>query len=153
VGHAPVPADVLSCDLAETISQRGLLNIDDLTDMAPAAGVLGHYAADPPLGCPVTLLQDCDGPPATLRLRSFPRQDPTATLGLRLEHRLTELCLRQRPYELDVFFLKLAQPFGLFCLHSAVELSPAVVGGLEELENSAGGPQLSGPGPATGQPS
>jgi len=72
VGHAPAPADVLSCDLTETMSQLGLLKIDDLADMALAAAVLAHYAADPPLGCPVTLLQDCDGPPATLRTQKFP---------------------------------------------------------------------------------
>ena len=66
VGHAPAPADVLSCDLAETMPQLGLLKIDDLADMALAAAGLAHQAADPPLGCPVTLLQDSDGPPATL---------------------------------------------------------------------------------------
>jgi len=47
--------------------QLGLLKIDDLADMALAAAVLAHHAADLPLGCPVTLLQDSDGPPATLR--------------------------------------------------------------------------------------
>jgi len=63
-------------------------------------------------------------------LRSF--------LGEILEHRLVELCFRQKPFEPGVLFLKLAEPFGLFCLHSAVELPPAVVGGLGDLENSAG---------------
>jgi len=39
--------------------------------MALAAAMLAHHAADPPLGCPVTLLQDCEGPPATLRAQKF----------------------------------------------------------------------------------
>ncbi len=45
------PADVLSCDFAETMPQLGLLKIDDLADMALAAAVLAHQAADPALGC------------------------------------------------------------------------------------------------------
>jgi len=53
-----------------------------------------------------------------------------ATPGQRLEHRLVQLCFRQKPFEPGVLFLKLAEPFGLFCLHSAVELPPEVVGGL-----------------------
>jgi len=40
VGHAPAPADVRSCDLAETMPQLGLLKIDDLADIALAAAVL-----------------------------------------------------------------------------------------------------------------
>ena len=32
----------------------------------------------------------------------------------------------------------MAEPFGLFCLRSAVKLPPAVVGGMRDLENSAG---------------
>ena len=76
VGHAQAPADVLSCDLAETIPQRVLLKIDDLDDMVLAAAVLAHQAADPPLGCPVTLMQDCDGPPATLQAQKFPSARP-----------------------------------------------------------------------------
>jgi len=63
---------VLSCDVAETMPQLGLLKIDDLADMALAAAVLAHHAADPPLGCPVTLLQDYDGPPTTLWAQKFP---------------------------------------------------------------------------------
>jgi len=60
------------------------------------------------------------------------------SIGEILEHRLVELCFRQKPSEPGVLFLKLAKPFGLFCLHSAVELPPAVVGGLGDLENLAG---------------
>jgi len=79
-------------------------------------------------------------------LKSFPRRAPTATPGLQLEHRLDELCFRQRPpllrrslrLEPGVLFLKLTEPFGLFCIHSTVELPPAVVGGLGDFENSAG---------------
>ena len=81
MGHPPAPADVRrtvrcalqrSGDLAETMPQLSLLKIDDLADMALAAAVLAHQAADPPLGCPVALLQDRDGPPATFRAQKFP---------------------------------------------------------------------------------
>jgi hypothetical protein len=72
VGHPPCPVDVLSGGLVETMPQLGLLKTDDLADMALPAAVLAHDAAEPPLGCPVTLLQDRDGPPTTLRAQKFP---------------------------------------------------------------------------------
>jgi hypothetical protein len=74
--HPPAPADVLSGDLTETTTQLPLLDGNNLGRMALCAAVLTHQAADPPLGCPVALLQDRDGPPATLQARSFPRRDP-----------------------------------------------------------------------------
>jgi len=74
VAHEPAPADVLGGDLEKTTMQLPLLNEDDLGRMALCAVVLAHHAAGPPLGWPVTLLQDRDGPPATLGVRSFPRQ-------------------------------------------------------------------------------
>ena len=37
-----------------------------------------------------------------------------------------------------MLLLELGEPFGVFCLHAAVELSPAVVGGLRYLQYSAG---------------
>ncbi len=67
MGNPPAPADLLSGDLAEAMPQLGLLKVDDLADMALAAAVLAHQAANPPLGCPVALLQDRDIAPATLR--------------------------------------------------------------------------------------
>ena len=72
LGHAPAPEYELSCDLAETMPQRGLLKIDELADMALAVAVLAHHTADPPLGYPVTHLQNCDGAPATLLSQRFP---------------------------------------------------------------------------------
>jgi hypothetical protein len=71
VGHPQAPAGVLESDLADTIPQLGLNNIVELAGMALAAAVLGHQAADTPLGCPVTLLQDRDSPPATLRAQKL----------------------------------------------------------------------------------
>ena len=72
MSHPPAPADVLSGDLAVTMPQLGLLKIDDLADMALAAAVLAHHAADPPLRCPVALLQDRDGPAPAFRAQKFP---------------------------------------------------------------------------------
>ena len=72
VGHPPAPADVLSSDLAETMPQLSLLDRDDLGRMALSAAVLAYHPADLPLGCPVTLLQNRDGPPAALRAQKFP---------------------------------------------------------------------------------
>jgi hypothetical protein len=72
MGHSAAPAYVLRCDFPEKMTQLGLLKVDDLADMALAAAVLAHQAAHPPLGCPVALLQDRDGPPATLRAQKFP---------------------------------------------------------------------------------
>jgi hypothetical protein len=67
LGHPPAPADVLRSDLAETMMQHSLLDRDELGRMALGAPVLAYAPADPPLRCPVTLLQDLDGLPATLR--------------------------------------------------------------------------------------
>jgi hypothetical protein len=72
VSHPPAPADVLGCDLAETMPQLSLLNRDDLDWMALGAAVLTHHTANLPLRCPVTLLQDNNGPPSTLRAQKFP---------------------------------------------------------------------------------
>jgi len=54
-------------------------------------------------------------------LRSFPRQGPTASPGLRLEHGL----------------LQLGQPPGLLSLHPAVLLPPAVIRRLRHLDDAA----------------
>jgi hypothetical protein len=58
---------VLSSNLAETMPQLSLLDGDDLGWMALGAAVLAHHSADLSLRCPVTLLQNRDGPPAALR--------------------------------------------------------------------------------------
>ena len=105
VGHAPAPADVLSCDLAETMPQLGLLKIDDLADMALAAAVLAHQSADPPLGCPVTLLQDCDGPPATLRAQKFPS---ARSLSIALSSSASARSLLSRAFSFSSWLSRLA---------------------------------------------
>jgi len=53
-----------------------LLKINELAEMALAAVVLAHNAADAPLGCPVTVLQDFDGLPAMLRAQNILREIP-----------------------------------------------------------------------------
>ena len=72
VGHPPTPADVLSGNLPEALAQLGLLDIDNLDPMALGAAVLPRHPADKAFRSPVTLLQDRDGPAATLRAQKFP---------------------------------------------------------------------------------
>jgi hypothetical protein len=72
IGHSPAPADVIGGDFAVTMPQLSLLDRDDLGRMALGAAVLTHHSANHPLRCPVALLQDRDGPPATLRAQKFP---------------------------------------------------------------------------------
>jgi hypothetical protein len=52
--------------------QLSLLDRDDLGRMALSAAVLPHHSAHQPFRCPVTLLQDRDGPPTALRAQKFP---------------------------------------------------------------------------------
>ena len=59
------PSDVLYGDVAETMPELGLLQVDDLDRMALAAAMLAHDPADQPIGRPVKLLKDR----AALRLR------------------------------------------------------------------------------------
>ena len=78
-------------------------------------------------------------------LRSFPPQAPTASPGLRIEHRLLQLSFCQKllllrrslRLETGVLLLQLGQPFGLLGLHAAVLLLPAVVGRLGHLNGAA----------------
>lgn len=60
-------------------------------------------------------------------LRSFPRLTPTASPGLRLEHRLLQLWFRQKLLKAVVLPLQPGEPLGFLELHPAVELAPAVV--------------------------
>ena len=70
-------------------------------------------------------------------LRSFPLQAPTASPGLRLEHRLVELGVSEQALEAVVLLLQLLEAFGLCGFHAAVELLPAVIGGSRYLQGSA----------------
>ena len=70
-------------------------------------------------------------------LRSFPRQGPTASPGLRLEHRLLQLGLRQKLLEPGVLLLQLSQSSGFLGLHAAVLLPPTVIRRLRHLDDAA----------------
>ena len=72
LGHPPAPADVFGCDLAETVPELGLLQVDDLAAVTLGAAVLAHHTTNQALRCPVTLLQNRDGSAATLRAQKFP---------------------------------------------------------------------------------
>ena len=72
VGHPPTPANVLSCNLAETMTQFYLLGRDDLGRMALGSAMLTHHTADQPLRCPGTLLQDGDSPAPAFGAQKFP---------------------------------------------------------------------------------
>ena len=72
VGHAAAPTDVVRGDLAETLPELGLLDRDDIAALALGAAVLAHHPAGQAFRGPETLLQDRDGPAATLRAQKFP---------------------------------------------------------------------------------
>ena len=72
VGHPAAPADVIRCDLQETLPELGLLNRDNLAGMTLGAAVLAHHPADEAFRSPVTLPQDRDSPAATFRAQKFP---------------------------------------------------------------------------------
>jgi hypothetical protein len=54
------------------------------------------------------------------------------------EHRLVELCFCQKPFEPTVLLHRVSEPLGLVCLHAAIQLTPAVVDRMGDLEKSAG---------------
>ena len=54
------------------MTQFYLLDRDDLGRMALGAAMLTHHTAGQPLRCPVTLLQDRDGPAPAFRAQKFP---------------------------------------------------------------------------------
>jgi hypothetical protein len=58
------------------------------------------------------------------------------SLGKVFELRLFQLGFRQKLFEAGVFLLHLSEPLVLFCLHAAIELAPAVVGGLSDLQDA-----------------
>jgi hypothetical protein len=70
-------------------------------------------------------------------LRSFPQPTPTASPGLRLEHRLLQLGLCQKLFDAGVLPLQLSQPFSFLSMHPVVLLLPAVVGWLRDLNRPA----------------
>jgi len=72
VGHAPAPADVLGCDLAEPTPQLGLLDADNLAAMTLGAAVLAHHPAGEPLRNPEQGAQSLNGSAAPLRAQKFP---------------------------------------------------------------------------------
>jgi hypothetical protein len=70
---------VIGGDLAETMPELGLLQVDDLAAMALRAAVLAHHSADLAFRGPVTLLKDYDSP-SHREVRLSAQQDPTASL-------------------------------------------------------------------------
>jgi len=71
VSHSPDPPNVFSGDLAEALLELGLLEVGDLAVVALGAAVLTHHSADHAFRYLVMLLQDQDGPVATLRVQKF----------------------------------------------------------------------------------
>jgi hypothetical protein len=70
--HPPALADVFRSDLAETTTLLPFLDGEYICRIALCPAFLTHHALDPTLGFPVPLLQDRDGPPATLPAQQFP---------------------------------------------------------------------------------
>ncbi len=56
--------------------------------------------------------------------------------SLRPEDGFFKLSLGQKLFKPGVFFLQLSEKLGLFCLHAAVELAPAVVSGLGDFQDT-----------------
>jgi hypothetical protein len=111
VGHPTPPADVLSGDLAETVSELGLLQIDDLPRMALSAAGLAHHTADLPLGCPGNASAGPQRPCGDAA-------GSEVSLGEILEHGFFQLGLRQKLLEPSVLLFQLGEPPGLLGLHS-----------------------------------
>jgi hypothetical protein len=86
VGHLPTPTDVLSGDLTGPM-ELCLLDVNNLAGMALGAAVLPSHSAYKAFRRPLTILQNRDSPAAGFEALNSP-QTPTASPGLRLEHRL-----------------------------------------------------------------
>ena len=69
------------------------------------------------MGHPVSILQNTDASLTSLRHRNFPRLTPTVALGLRLEHRFVQLCIRKKVHEAYILLPQLLEAFGLGCFH------------------------------------
>jgi len=101
--------------------------------------MLTHHTADEALRCPVTLLQDRNGPAACV-------PGSEVSLGEILEHGPLQLglcqklpLLRRSPWpEPRVLLLQLSQPRGFLSLHPTELLPPAVVGWLRLFDDLAG---------------
>jgi len=79
VGRKPAPADVLGCNLAETMTRLSLLERDYLDGPAQGAAMLTDHTEDKPLRSPATLLQHRNGPMPALRAQKF---DPARSLSI-----------------------------------------------------------------------
>jgi len=120
VVHAPVPADVLSCDLAETMTQLSVLDRGDLDRMALGAALLIGHTADQTLRGPVMLLQDRDLSAATFQAQRFPS---ATSLSIAFSSSASS-----RSFLLTgVLLPQLSQPLGLLGLHPAVLLPPTEI--------------------------
>jgi len=83
---------VLSGDLAKTMPELGLFQIDDLDGVSLGAAVLPHHPAGEALRRPVTLLQEHNSPAATLRAEQFPVAPKGAPHGTTRSHCFAEAC-------------------------------------------------------------
>jgi hypothetical protein len=70
---------------SEAISRKRCLSLASSRSMTlpPWRWLLPHHATDPTLGCPVTLLQDRDGPAPALWAQKFPVAPQGAPHGAR----------------------------------------------------------------------
>lgn len=110
VSHAPAPAVVRRTkrcamqrigDLRETRAQLKLSDLEGLGQMALSAAVLTHNTPDLEIGCPVMLLQDCEGSAGALPGSQFSLGKVTLLRkSLRLEHRLLKFRFSKKPFEL-----------------------------------------------------
>jgi hypothetical protein len=135
------------------MSQFGLLKIDDLAAMALAAAVLAHHAADPPLGCPVTLLQDRDGPAPALRAQKFPvapqgaPHGATRSLSIALSSSASARSLLSRAFSFSSWLSR--WPLLPSCRHTADDSGGRWAETCPELGRRL---RRSGPGQSAGQP-
>jgi len=87
---------------------------------------LGRRTARKPASCQTGPQQPCGSAQAS-----------EVSLGQLLEHRFLELGLRQKLFEARVLLLQLVQPLCFLRLHAALQLPPAVVGRLSDLQGTA----------------
>ena len=77
---------------------------------------------------PESILQNKDNSATSVRLRSFPRLDPTPAPGLRLEHCFVQLCIRTKTLEEGTLLLMLLEAFGLGYFHQSLSKLQAAIG-------------------------
>lgn len=138
VSHSPAPADVLCCDLPEASAQLCLFDIDDLSGMALGVAVVAHNPAGKAVGNPEMGQQGHNSPAAQLRAQKFPSASSHGLAGPAAIYSFLQLSLSQMLLEATVLLIQLGQSLDLLGLHAAVEPTLSVIGGLRNLQGSAG---------------